>query len=81
MMKAISVIGTAAMFMVGGGILVHGIPGAEALVHNMARMGGPLEMMVAVAVSAIAGVVAGAIALTCVSAVQRLFRSSTRAAI
>src|SRR5829696_8468093 len=36
MMKAISVLGTAAMFMVGGGILVHGIPGAEAFLHRIA---------------------------------------------
>ena len=80
MMKAISIIGTAAMFMVGGGILVHGIPGAEDLVHDVARIGGPLEMVAAVALSAIAGVVAGAIALAVVSGVQRLFRSTPRAA-
>jgi hypothetical protein len=80
MMKAISVIGTAAMFMVGGGILVHGIPGAEALVHHVARMGGPLEMIAAVAVSAIVGVMAGAIVLASVSAAQRAFRSMKRAA-
>ena len=79
MMKAIAVVGTAAMFMVGGGILVHGIPGAEAIVHNVARIGGPLETIAAVAVSAIAGVVAGAIALAGVSGVQRLFRSTPRA--
>src|SRR3546814_19134892 len=28
-MKALSIAGTAAMFLVGGGILLHGIPGAE----------------------------------------------------
>src|SRR3546814_6531726 len=29
LMKALSIAGTAAMFLVGGGILLHGIPGAE----------------------------------------------------
>ena len=79
MMKAISIIGTAAMFMVGGGILVHGIPGAEDLVHHVASIGGPLEMVAAVALSAIAGVVAGAIALALVSGVQGLVRGAKRA--
>ena len=29
LMKALSIVGTAAMFMVGGGILVHGLPGSH----------------------------------------------------
>ena len=80
MMKGISVAGTAAMFMVGGGILVHGIPGAEALVHNVAGgAGGALETIATAALSALVGVVAGAIALACVSGAQRLFRRAKRA--
>lgn len=80
MMKGISVAGTAAMFMVGGGILVHGIPGAEALVHKVtASTGGVLEVLATAALSALVGVVAGAIALACVSGAQRMFRSAKRA--
>ena len=81
MMKAISVAGTAAMFMVGGGILAHGIPGAEALVHDVAaRAGDALDMIAAAALTALAGVVAGAIALATVSAARRVFRGAKRRA-
>jgi uncharacterized protein len=34
LIKAIGLLGTAAMFMVGGGMLVHGIPGAETLMRS-----------------------------------------------
>lgn len=85
MMKGLSIIGTAAMFMVGGGILVHGIPGAEPLLHTVAAsiggvpgIGGALEMIAGIVLSALIGVVAGAIALACVSAAQRVFRSAKR---
>ena len=81
MMKGISIAGTAAMFMVGGGILVHGIPRAEALLHDIAApfgdmrgIGDLLEVVVLAALGGLAGVVAGAIALAGVSGAQRLFR-------
>ncbi len=87
MMKTISVLGTAAMFMVGGGILVHGIPGAEDFLHKIAAsiagvpaIGHTLEVIAGVALSALVGVVAGAIALAGVSAAERLFRSGKPAA-
>jgi predicted DNA repair protein MutK len=37
LMKTLSFVGTIAMFMVGGGILLHGIPGAEVYVHHFAE--------------------------------------------
>lgn len=73
MMKALSVIGTAAMFMVGGGILAHGIPALghtiEALAH---RVGGISGTLLSVAGDALTGIVAGAIVLAGVSIVQRM---------
>ena len=63
MMKTISIVGTAAMFMVGGGILLHGIPGAERWVHGVTG----------IALSAGFGVVAGAIVLGVVTLAKRLF--------
>ncbi|MES2538508.1 MAG: DUF808 domain-containing protein [Pseudomonadota bacterium] len=82
MMKSLSVIGTAAMFMVGGGILVHGIPGAENIIHELAlgagtvpAIGGMLAALAPTLLSAVFGVVAGAIVLGGVSLVQRLIRS------
>lgn len=34
LMKTLSVVGTAAMFLVGGGILLHGLPGTHDLLHH-----------------------------------------------
>ena len=86
MMKTISILGTAAMFLVGGGILVHGIPGAEALIHKVAAgvgsvpaIGHAVEMIAGAALGAFAGVVAGAVALACVSVAARVFRRTSRA--
>jgi len=39
LMKALSVVGTIAMFLVGGGILLHGIPGAEHWLHGLSDNG------------------------------------------
>lgn len=38
LMKTLAVVGTAAMFLVGGGILVHGIPAAEHVLHALVEM-------------------------------------------
>ena len=88
LMKSLSVIGTAAMFMVGGGILVHGIPGGEALVHDLAHhaaivpgIGGALDVLAAAVLNGLAGVVAGAIALTIVVAGQRVVRAIRPASV
>jgi len=68
LMKTLSVAGTAAMFLVGGGILVHGIPAGEAFVHGLAAATGPvLEGATALAANALVGVAAGAIALAVVT--------------
>ena len=64
LMKALSVIGTLAMFMVGGGILVHGIPGAHEWFRQLsAGTGAVVEVLLPVALDAIAGVVAGVVLL------------------
>ena len=80
MMKAISFGGTAAMFMVGGGILVHGTPGAEAFLHGIAAAvgagSGAREVIAMAVLGALVGVIAGAIALGCVSVLSRVFRRS-----
>ena len=77
LMKTISVVGTAAMFMVGGGILVHGIPGAEATIHHWTEgFGGAMEWFASAVIGGLAGVVAGAIALAAVTGAQSLFRKT-----
>jgi predicted DNA repair protein MutK len=52
-MKGLSVLGTAAMFVVGGGILLHGIPALEHMIEAglthvpfHAFLGGPLSLLV-----------------------------------
>jgi len=75
LMKALSVAGTAAMFMVGGGILSHGIPGLHELVRQ-ALAGLPAPGMVQGLLSLLAdvavGLVAGSLCLAGVAAMQRL---------
>jgi len=65
LMKTLSIVGTAAMFMVGGSILVHGIPWLEhAITHHAedaAAIAPALGTIVGLALEALAGVLAGAI--------------------
>jgi len=78
LMKALSVVGTAAMFMVGGGILVHGWPGLHhavaSLDHSLAALpGGPVWASLGNAVTgALVGVVAGAVVLAGVTLLTKL---------
>ncbi|RJG03867.1 DUF808 domain-containing protein [Noviherbaspirillum sedimenti] len=82
LMKTLSVVGTAAMFMVGGGILTHGVPVLHHLIENIAQgtagiagIGGMLAAVLPTLLSAIAGIVAGAIVLGVVSVAGRLFKN------
>lgn len=74
LMKTLSVVGTAAMFMVGGGILTHGIaPVGTAIEHVAAASGGGLmPPLVSTLLSALFGIAAGAVTLGVVSGVKRL---------
>ena len=65
-MKALSIIGTVAMFAVGGGILVHGIPGIETAMKSAITaitangfLAGTLNMIGTI----VAGMVAGLISM------------------
>ena len=74
LMKGLSVAGTAAMFLVGGGILVHGVP---ALHHWVDRgHGRPLVRLawLEAGLNAAVGIVAGALVLAVVTLGQRLRR-------
>ncbi len=76
LMKALSIAGTAAMFLVGGGILVHGIPALHhAIEHLTQGMTGALATLGSVLADGIAGIVAGAIALAVVTIAQRGWRA------
>jgi len=73
LMKSLSVIGTAAMFLVGGGIIVHAIPLIETWLQTSALGYGTLVQLV---VNFVVGVVLGAISLLVVKAVSRLFNQT-----
>ncbi len=73
LMKALSVAGTVAMFLVGGGILVHGVPGSHDAVHHLAHAAGPVVgRLVPLTINAVAGLVAGLAALGVVAAGRRM---------
>ena len=75
LMKSLSVLGMIAMFLVGGGILVHGIPalhhGVEYLRHVVQGMPA-LDGLLGVAANALVGVAAGAAILSAVRLTGRL---------
>lgn len=62
-MKALGVIGTIAMLLVGGGIYAHNIKPLEHAIHNVAHMTGILEPVVPTAANGVVGLVVGAVAL------------------
>ena len=70
LMKFLSIAGTAAMFLVGGGILVHGIPA----LHHLAEAAGtiPPAWLWQNLFNAVAGIIAGALVLGVVTAISRL---------
>ena len=79
LMKTLSVVGTAAMFLVGGGILLHGIPDSHAFVHHAEEVvehlpvvGSFLKFITSSMIGVVIGILVGAIVLALVSLVQRL---------
>ena len=71
LMKGLSIVGTLAMFLVGGGILVHAIAPLHHLVESISP-GGLMGSIVAQISNALVGVVAGVIVLAAVTAFQKL---------
>ncbi|MEH6583304.1 MAG: DUF808 domain-containing protein [Halioglobus sp.] len=79
LMKALAVVGTAAMFMVGGGILVHGLHPVAVGVEHLGQYLGALELggsiLQAIAptlLNALFGIFAGAVTLGVVSLWQKI---------
>jgi predicted DNA repair protein MutK len=72
MMKGLSVLGTAAMFLVGGSIILHGIPAAHHLLEPVLSAAGGLSWLVQLVVDGLAGVLAGALVLAGVSLVKKV---------
>ena len=74
LMKGLTIAGTAAMFLVGGGILTHGVPALHHAIEEMAqRVGGLFGALVPTLLDALTGVVAGALTLVVVTLAQKLW--------
>jgi hypothetical protein len=74
LMRLLAVAGTMAMFLVGGDILVHGIPGAEAWLRDNLPRAGVAGTLAGLAASASAGMTAGLILVGAVSVIHNLRR-------
>jgi predicted DNA repair protein MutK len=79
LMKILSVLGTLAMFLVGGGILVHGLPFLHHAIEQLAGQLGWGQSLAAAALDALAGLLAGGMVLVVVNLVSRV-RSHLRRA-
>lgn len=66
LMKALTVIGTAAMFMVGGGILAHGLPPVHHAIEQFAELSGMFGGMVSLTLDVAVGIAGGGLALLAV---------------
>lgn len=75
LMRLLSVAGTAAMFLVGGGILVHGLPPVHHWIESVAQ--GSLHWLWSALGNAGFGIVAGSVLLSAVAGIQRLRKSNS----
>ena len=77
LMKSLSILGTAAMFTVGGSILVHGIPAVLHVIEGIAApfvaRGAVLGTIATTVLDALAGIAAGGLAVGVVVLGKRLF--------
>jgi uncharacterized protein len=79
LMKALSVLGTVAMFLVGGGIMLHGLPMAHEPVHAIGHaiehaVGSWSSLVWPLLLDAAAGVLTGIVALVGAGAVGKLIK-------
>ena len=73
LMKFLSVAGTAAMFLVGGGIIVHGVPWLHHLIDGWAQgLAGPGRVLIDMLFNAMVGIVCGGVVVAAVTLIARL---------
>ena len=72
LMRMLTIVGTAAMFMVGGGILVHGWPWLQHTVDAFIGNWGWLRIVSSVAIDALAGILAGGLCVAVWTVAQKL---------
>ena len=75
LMKLLSVAGTVAMFLVGGGILVHGIPPLQHMIEAVAvNAGGVLARILPTVADGAVGMAVGALVVTLILLMQRFMK-------
>jgi predicted DNA repair protein MutK len=73
LMKALSIAGTAAMFLVGGGIIVHGVPALHHLLEAWTQgMAGIARMVIDMLFNAVVGIVVGGLVVAAVTVFRHL---------
>jgi len=84
LMKSLAVVGTAAMFLVGGGILLHGVHVLEPLVNHLEELarsvpavGAILGVLTESLVGALFGIIIGGILVGVITVGQKLFIQKT----
>jgi predicted DNA repair protein MutK len=80
LMKFLSIAGTAAMFLVGGGILVHGIPPVHHAIEHVAELGGIVGWLGEQLSNALVGVIAGALVLALWTMIRKVVPSKAKPA-
>ncbi len=76
MMKGLSILGTIAMFLVGGGILAHGVPPVYEAINKLAGgMGGVAGALVPTAANGLIGLLAGAILVAIITPLTKLWQA------
>jgi predicted DNA repair protein MutK len=76
LMKALSILGTLAMFLVGGGILVHGVPPVyEAISQFAGGLGGVGGAVVPTLANGVVGLLAGAILVAIITPLGKLWQA------
>lgn len=78
LMRTLSVVGTAAMFTVGGGIVVHGVPAVahvfEGLVDRVREVNGMLASITSMTLDGLFGIAAGAVCVAVFELGKRVFK-------
>jgi uncharacterized protein len=81
LMRALSFLGTLAMFLVGGSIIVHGAPFMHHWLEETIAVGGLAGALLPSAIDLATGLLVGAACLAALTLLRKLFRSTTSRAL
>jgi uncharacterized protein len=79
LMRFLSIAGTAAMFLVGGGILTHGVPPLSQFIADLATRAGSAGWLVSLAGDGLAGLIAGAVLVAVITPIMKRVRRAPTA--